>query len=212
MKTKRFTPSNLQVGILALLVIAAPFAMSMTPYEGIYDTGVWKAQFHLDPLNPIRVSLIVAGLLASCSTVGLLVWELSRAANKILELKLLENLVLKTSITLCSISIGWAAFPYWVNGVFQAHAGNPKILAHATFVDLDPKALMPEIWIGDLWSLGVLLILILVICLGPILFMLNLWFSISLRAWKKGLAAVALLIVSAAILFLSPDYWQWFMD
>src|SRR5215471_6720363 len=136
MNANRFAPSNLQAVILAMLVIAAPFAMSMTPYEGIYDSGVWKAQFHMDPLNPTRVILIVAGLVASCASVGSLVWELSRAANQILELKMLEHLVLKTSITLCSISIGWAAFPYWVNGVFQAYSGNPEIMARANFLDL----------------------------------------------------------------------------
>jgi hypothetical protein len=81
-----------------------------------------------------------------------------------------------------------------------------------TNIGLDPKALMPETWIGDFWRLGVLLIFLAVLCLGPILFVLNATFCITIRRWKQGLATSACLALTAAIFFLSPNYWGWFAD
>ena len=216
MSMNRVTPENLHIGILILLVIIAPLAMTFTPYEGILEDGVWSAQFQLDPLNRLRIILISLGLVSACVSVALLFRELVKAANEVLQVSLAQNLVTKTSFTLCSLTIGWAAFPYWINGVFQAFSGNPHVLEQArlldTILDFDPKALMPETWIGDFWRLGVLLIFMAVLCLAPILFVLNVVFCMKIKVWKQGLATSACLALSAAIFFLSPNYLGWLCD
>lgn len=97
MTTKPFTSVNLQIGILVLLVFLAPIAMTLTPYDGIFTDGVWRAQFHSDPLNPLRASLIIIGMVLACVSCVLLIRELIRAANEVLEINLGQKQPLKPS-------------------------------------------------------------------------------------------------------------------
>lgn len=109
MSIKQFTSTNMQIGIAGLLVIIAPVAMTLTPYEGIFTDGVWKAQFHSDPLNTWRAGLILVGLTLACASCLLLVRELVKASNEVLEVSLVQSLLSRTSMAFCSMTIGWAA-------------------------------------------------------------------------------------------------------
>lgn len=206
MLRKNITPVLLQSVILALMLILTPYAMTFTPYEGIYSEGVWNTPFHLDPLYTLRASLIATGLLAGFLSFVLLVWEIIRNNWRG------SDFILQISMTLCSLSIGWAAFPYWVNGMFQAFSGNPHVLEKAPVLNFDPKALMPAIWIDGVWYLGVLLIFVVAIIAIPILLLFNFTFSIKHRTWKQGIATAICLAIPIAIFFLSPNYLRWLGD
>lgn len=202
------TPVFLQSMVLVVMLLLTPYAMTFSPYEGIYTDKAWPATLHLDPLYPVRAGLIVGGLIGAVLSVALLIWELIRKSTQVLEMSMGSDLILQMSITICSLSIGWAAFPYWVNGVFQAYIGNAPLSSLSLF---DPQYLMPTIWIGEIWSLGVLLIFVTALCAFPILFLFNLGFSIRNKTWKQGIATIACLAITAAI-FLSPGYFRWFAD
>jgi hypothetical protein len=209
---KQIHPAVLQRIILLLLLMTSPYAMSFLPYEGIYADGVWKAPFHLDPLYYMRASLIWGGLLAGLICLILLFWELGNASNLILQPSLVREVILDTSVTLCSLTIGWAAFPYWVNGMFQAFSGNPRVLEKTDILNFDPFALMPAVWLGSIWSFAVYIIILLDIIVVPIFFLLTLFVSIKTKTWKQGIATILCLSISLAVFYLSPNYLNWFGD
>src|SRR5262245_26932563 len=141
--TKVLNPALIQRILLCLLLIAAPFAMSFTPYGNICT----DLPIQGDPLYRIRASLIFGGLFSSVLSIILLLWQLMKKSNQILETTVVSNVVLQMSITICSLAVGWVAFPYWVNGVFQGYRGNRPADCYLSF--FDPKNLMPMIWIGE---------------------------------------------------------------
>src|SRR6266498_4822006 len=131
-------PQAIQVRLLLVLLVMGLICMFFKPYEGVYATGVWHATYTLDPLYPIRAVLIAVGLAGGVISIGLLIWKILTGGEAV-------DLHLQLSMTLASLAIGWAAFPYWVNGIFQAYLGNaPK-------ADFDPQALMPASWINPIW-------------------------------------------------------------
>lgn len=199
MSQTKLTPFLLQRIILFLVLLASPYAMTFTPYERIYTEGVWNTPFDSDPLYLLRAGLITAGWLAGFLSFVSLVWGLSQRNWKG------RDLVLEASITLCSLSIGWAAFPYWINGLFQAYSGNAQV------VDFDPKALIPTVWMGGIWYLGVLAIYLCVCIVSPILLLIN-FVLFEKRFWKQCVATSICLTISAAIFFLSPNYLRWLAD
>lgn len=185
--------------ILLSLSLVAPYAMSFTPYEKIYSDGIWNTPFHLDPLFPVRVVLIVAGWLGGILSLILCLREwLNKHRSK-------SDKVFLMSMALCSLSIGWAAFPYWVNGMFQAYLGN------AAISDFDPKALIPTTWLGGIWYFGTLAIYLCACFIAPVLLMANFKLRQQQPELRTALTTLCLL-VSAAIFFLSPNYVRWLAD
>jgi hypothetical protein len=206
MVIKEVTPTLLQTIILSLFLLTAPFAMTFTVPIGIC-TGL---PIQADPLYAIRASFITGGLIASALSVLILLWDLRTRINELLELKIVSNVILRMSMTICSLSIGWVAFPYWINGVFQAYRGNrpPDCYLNA----FDPKALLPMIWIGDIWRLGVIFIFLVAFFIGSALLLISPVIFIKGRNWREGVATVACLAITAAIFFLSPGYGTWLAD
>jgi hypothetical protein len=204
--TTALNPALVQRVLLYLLIIFAPFAMSFTPHGNICTDLPIRAE----PLYRIRASLILGGLLGSVLSVTLLLWHLSKKSNEILETTVVSNVALQMSITICSVVIGWVAFPYWVNGVFQGYRGN--LPADCYLGAFDPKDLMPMIWIGEIWRLGVVLIFLASIFVGAALLLVSLPLTIKGKNWKEGIATVACLAITAAIFFLSPGYGTWLGD
>jgi hypothetical protein len=200
MLLEKFTPLLLQSVILILLIIFTPYVMTFAPYERIYMDGVWSTPWHLDSQYSLRVILIIAGLLGGVFSFLCLMYELKRSDWEI------NNVLLQASMTLCSLSIGWRSFPYWVNGVYQAHKGNARL------ADFDPKALMPEIWIGDIWRLGAGLISIFAIAGIPVLFLYTLISFKENKMWKPSIATVLCLAMLTAVQIYSPQYMNWLMD
>ena len=163
-----------------------------------------------DPLYGIRASLILGGLVVSVLSFTLMLWQLIKKRNQILETRLVSKVALELSVTFCSLAIGWVAFPYWVNGVFQGYRGNRP--ADCYLSAFDPKYLMPMIWVGEIWRLGVMLIFLAGIFIGPALLLVSLASTIKAKSWKEGVATVVCLAITGAILFLSPGYATWLAD
>lgn len=113
------TPALAQKAILSTLLILSPFAVLFPPYERIYTGGVWRTPWHLDPLYLVRAGLIVVGMTCAALSVPMLIWNLSALDRISIEYSV-SYLILQVSMAICSLTIEWAAFPYWVNGVFRA--------------------------------------------------------------------------------------------
>jgi len=193
------TPTSLQAIISLLLLFLIPYAMSFTPYEGIYQNGgPWEAPLNLDPLYTTRAILIAVGLLGSAISSVLLIWKLKIFNGK-------TPLAPHFSMTLFSLATGWIFLPYWVNGMYQAYSGNTLV------VDFDPKALMPYIWIGDIWTFGVVgIILIIILMLALVLSEIIHDFRIIKR--KDLIITIFFLAITLTLYLLSPNYGGWFID
>lgn len=194
------TPFFLQCIMFSLLVVTSPFALSFTPYPRIFTDGVWNAPFQSDPIFPIRAGFIIGGMLAAILSAYLLVWEIAKGKENA------SVRVLQASMALCSLQIGWVAFPYWVNGIFQAYAGNRRV------ADFDPKGLMPGIWMGEFWRLSASLIYLETFAAVIALFVFNIDTTLSKRKWKQGVATIICLAMTFAIFYLTPNYLEWLAD
>lgn len=197
---KRITPILCQGIILLLMLALTPYAITFSPYVGIYTDGVWFTSLDLDPLYWVRVSLIIFGLLGAILSLVFLTWEIVRGGWKG------SDLILQLSMVLCSLSIGWRSFPYWVNGMFQAYSGNARLS------DFDPKALMPEIWVGQIWTYVVLIIYLLAFIGIPIILLANIVLIIRRKTWKQGIGTAICLTIISIVFICSPDYWRWLAD
>lgn len=193
------TPFTLQCTLLSLLIVSSPFAMSFSPYYRIYTDGVWNAVLESDPTFRTRAIFILGGMLSAILSMCLLVWEIAKGSESA------GIRILQASMALCSMQIGWVAFPYWVNGVF-------RVAAHAPLADLDPKALLPTIWVGEIWLLSAPLAYMLALALIIGLFVFNIENLLSKRTWKQGLATVLCLVLTFAIFYLIPNYMDWLAD
>jgi hypothetical protein len=205
MRIRAFTPILIQTALLAPLLLAAPFAMSFTAYERICSDVPIQA----DTLYGVRATFIIGGLIASTLSVAALIWELIKRFNEIIEPRMVRDLVLQASMAMRSVSVGWAAFPYWVNGVFQAYRGNGP---DCTLNVYDPKDLMPMIWIGEVWRLGVLLILFVSFFLGLWLLLVSVVLLIKEREWRQCVPTLICLTITVAALFLQSGYGTWLAD
>jgi hypothetical protein len=203
MRTKNIDLTKAQAIVLILLLFVTPYAMTFTPYEKIFDEGVWQVSLRSDPIFYLRAILIVFGLLGGALSALIAIEGLNRqnfGAN---------NQILLISMGLCSLTIGWVAFPYWINGMFQTYSG---FYTHEGLHDFDPKALMPMIWIGEIWRLGVIVIFLSVLFGGPLIFLANIILTLRKRSWMKGLATIIFLVLTSLIYFLSPKYGYWIGD
>jgi hypothetical protein len=200
----KLTPLFLQTLLLILTISLGLFAMTFTPYEKIYIDGAWYTQFDLDPLYAVRRCLMIYGFVVCILSPCLLAYELIRKKWRG------NDIVLHLSMVLLSCTIGWAAYPYWVNGMFQAYIGR------APWGDFDPRPLIMHTWVSTWiapgWPIGVLILFLVSLLAIPSLLLLALIFSIRERIWSKGIATALNLGMTAAFFFLSPNYWRWFWD
>jgi hypothetical protein len=204
MKIKNIDLIRVQTIVLGLLMLATPYALTFTPYEKILEEGVWNVSLQSDPIFYQRAIFIIGGLLAGVLSAIVTFEGLNRqnfGAN---------NQILLISMGFCSLTIGWIAFPYWINGVFQSYSG---LYVHEGLHDFDPEALLPTIWIGEIWPLAVLGIFLLVLCGGPLLFLANIIFTLRNRSWMKGVVTIVFLVITSLIyIFLLPKYGVWIGD
>jgi hypothetical protein len=177
-----------------------PYAMTFKPYGQIYQDGIWGTTFELDPLYWVRAGLIITGMVGATLSVILLIWVLNRTD--------LEgpDLFSQISGTLCSLSIGWVLFPYLVNGMFQAYIGNADV------ADFDPGALMPMIWIGDIWRIGVIFVYVLGACVAVPLIFGSIILIIRGKTWRQGTETLFYLAITATVIFCFPRYLEWLAD
>jgi hypothetical protein len=199
-----------QALILGVLVILGIYAMTFTPYEAVFAKGVWGTDFRLDPQFRLRATLIGTGLAGAALSVLVLLLAFSLKVIRGDEEE--GDFPLQAAVTLVSMSIGWLAFPYWVNGVFQAFTGNRAVLARMPVLDFDPKALMPASWLGGCWW-WLAFFLFYLLALGiPVLALTDLAYALWTRRWRQaGLIACCLAVVSA-IVYLQPNFGGWLAD
>ena len=177
----------LQLAAIGLLLLLAPYAMTFQPTAGA------------DATSAIRVLLIFIGLASAILTSIHFVAALRFHSG-------IAPTVVRASAMLAAFAIGWRCFPYWVTGVYQMDLGA------APWMDMDPKHLMPMIWIGEIWRLGVFLAGFVTIVGTPILLGLSAW-----AAWKGQRAqfgfTIAFCAIAVCFLFLfQHDYVAWILD
>jgi hypothetical protein len=198
------TAKRAPLPLVTLLVIAAllaltPYAMTFTPFQGIYIFGPYEAAYDTDPLQARRAGLIAFGLggtvLASIETF----WVLYRRPD-------VSSMLTCVAAWFACAVIGWKSFPYWVTGVFAAYSGR------APLADFDPKALIPMIWLGELWRFGVLLLYPTVLLVAPAAIVGSILFF-HRRAYARSAVPVACASIGLVFLFcFSPGYVHWLMD
>jgi hypothetical protein len=72
---------------------------------------------------------------------------------------------------------------------------------------------MPAIWVGEVWYLGVICILVVAILLGMVIFVLSVCtLMINPRTWKEWLLTMLCLAAAASLFWLDDNYGVWFMD
>lgn len=190
----------ISLGLLALLVALAPYAMSLRPFEGIYTQSVYSANHSSDSLYPVRAALILLGLGATIFAFGQLAVSLFHNPKDWI------GLAPYVAVFLACAVIGWRSYPYWAEGVYQVGIG-----AYPP-TDQDPKALMPMVWIGDLWRLPVLLLYLICYAAIPALVIVS-----AVGFWKRrflsaGITATGTAIAAVFMIWFSPDYVAWLMD
>jgi len=183
-----FARSSLpQIVVIAILLLLAPYAMTFHPAGGA------------DATSTVRVLMVVVGLLAAIVNLSLFIVGVRRHYGT-------AHYLVTASAALAAFAIGWRCFPYWVAGVYQMDLGA------APWMDMDPKRLMPMIWIGELWRLGVLLLGLVTFVGAPIL----IGFSVR-TAWLGGRSQLGYTIAFCAIaisfhFLFQHDYMGWIMD
>lgn len=174
--------------------------MSFTPSPGLYAAGVWEAAASTDPVFSRRAGLIAFGLMATLAAAFEFGVHAFRRRSG------WATVLTSYALAVACAVIGWRSFPYWVNGVFAFETG------HVPYTDLDPKALMPSIWIGDFWRLGVFAIYPATVVavagslVAAIAYSRERWFIHALIP----IAAAA--IATLFLLAYSPQYMAWLLD
>jgi hypothetical protein len=187
------------LSLLATLLVLAPYAMSFTPFAGIYTFGTYRAPYDTDPLQTQRVGLVAFGLCATVvAAIEFCVILFRRPA--------LPSILTSVAAWFACAVVGWRSFPYWATGVYAACSGR------VPYTDLDPKGLIPMTWLGDLWRLAVLLLYPAALLAIPA----GIVGSVLLFRRRAGIpTAIPAACAGIGLLFLlafSPTYVGWLMD
>jgi len=191
---------KLSLGLLGLLILLAPYAMSLGPFDRTYTDGIYNVTHSADPLYLRRLALVLPGLITAVVGLTEFVRSLRRIGGDVVIFASFAAVFLACAV------VGWRSYPYWVTGVYQVGIGAfPP-------VDQDPKALMPMAWIGDFWRVPVLFIYLLSFVAVPILTIVGLY-----GLWRRRVAAAAITLACTAVTVMfmvgfSPDYMTWLMD
>jgi hypothetical protein len=191
---------RLSLGLLALLVMLAPYAMSLRPFEDIYTMGVYGAKHSTDALFPVRQGLILLGLGTTVFALGQLILSFLRNPKDLI------GLAPHIAVFLASAVIGWRSYPYWAEGVYQVDIG-----AYPS-TDQDPKALMPMVWIGDLWRMPVVLLYLVCYVAIPLLVIASVVGFLKRRYVPAGITAAGIAVAVVPMIWFSPNYLGWLMD
>jgi hypothetical protein len=190
----------LSLGLLTALLALTPYAMSFAPHGSYYVGESVHAPDSPASLYPLRVALVIFGLVTTVIAFAEFVRVLSRGRCDFISLA-----PSFAAFFACAV-VGWRSYPYWVMGVYQVGIGAfpPR--------DQDPKSLIPMTWIGEFWRLPVMFLPLLCFVVLPglaALVIFSLW-----RGQFTG-AAITACCATVALLFMlafSPDYMAWLMD
>jgi hypothetical protein len=187
------------LGLIALLMLLAPFAMRYVPFEGVHEFGAYRAPYEQDPLLSQRVALVWIGI----GSTGIAVLECA-----VLFFRQPNRVTLCTGIAAwfaCAV-LGFRSMPYWAAGVYAVYS------QRVPFTDLDPKRLVPIDSLGDPWRLLVLFLYPAACVAIPA----GVVGSVLLYRRRSGFWSVIPSLCAAIGLFFmlafSPGYVDWLMD
>lgn len=137
---KLITPALLF--ILTLLMVNIPQIGQYEPFfkPSIETPGIWLIDITKDPHYSFRLDVMLISFLVTIIAAGLAFY--SFIVRKDHPISLLDF-----TLFLLIFSIGWRAYPYWVNGLQYVQ---PEMV-------YDPKALLPMTIFGELWRFPVFL-------------------------------------------------------
>lgn len=192
------------IGPLLLTVLAVAvgwWASSLPPAPLVVEKGAWSYDPVTDPMGAARLVVIAAGL----------AWPLLVALFGVgIDPRDRRNLLPATLVGGCALAcfaFGWRNTPYWANGVYRSDLGE------FAYIDMDPKALPPMSWIGELWRLPVLFFPLILFVMSASVFPLVGWAWQNERARVRPLLAVLVVGVAWIPLFWRVrDYTAWLMD
>jgi hypothetical protein len=189
----------LSIILLVVLLGLVPYAMTFAPYGPDYLGGTLQMPNGPDSLYPVRVALILFGLVATVVALTQFVRTFRRAPSRI-------SAVPSFAVFFACAVVGWRSIPYWVMGVFQVSLGAfpPR--------DQDPKGMIPMTWMSEFWRLPVLSLSLLGYVVLPGLVVLA-----GMLLWRRqfGGAVITASCASVALGFMlgfSPEYLSWLMD
>ena len=190
----------LSVGLLAVLLALAPYAMTFAPHGPYYAGQALHAPDSPDSLYPGRVALVLFGLAATVVTFAEFVRSFHHGSFDAVSAP-----PSFAAFFACAV-VGWRLYPYWVMGVYQVCIGAfpPR--------DQDPKSMIPMTWISELWRLPVMVLPLLCYVVLPGLAVLS-----GVLLWRRQFVAAGITAscASIALVFMlaySPDYMTWLMD
>jgi len=190
----------LSLALLGILLILTPYATTFAPHGAYYVGQVLQKPDSPDSLYPLRVVLVLFGLVATVVTFAEFLRLLRHGGSR------LATAAMSFAAFFASAVVGWRLFPYWVMGVYQVGIGAfPQR-------DQDPKSMIPMTWIGEFWRLPVLFLILLCYVVLPGLAVLA-----GVLLWKRQFTAAGITAgcTGIALMFMrafSPDYMAWLMD
>ena len=190
----------LSIGLLAVLLCLVPYVMTFAPHGAYYVGQTLHTPDSPASLYPLRVALVLFGLIATVITFAQFVRSFRHGHSS-----LVSAAPSFAAFFACAV-IGWRSFPYWVMGVYQVGIGTfpPR--------DQDPKSMIPMTWISELWRLPVMFLPLLCFVVLPVLAVLA-----GILLWRRQFVAAGITASCAgiALVFMrafSPDYMIWLMD
>ena len=195
-----------QLTIFCLLVGLIPYVRSFT----VYSDYCSEAHAKSDPLYLLRALLIAFGLLSAVIGVCVGCVRLLFQTDDHEVWSYIRSLLSNYTLTLAIVAIGWAFFPFWVNGFYQAFLGNGPGCALSAY---DPKFNMPMTVLGEGWRLPIIFHLLPFLKTAPLLVPMTFVVSFKSRDWLDCLAtSSAVMVLLYLTVFEAPDYWVWLFD
>jgi hypothetical protein len=180
----------LSLALLLLLLAFAPFVALLPPY----------AAYKTDSVHLWRSAAVLIGLLAGLAAFIEFVSSCLRARANV------ASIASFGAALLACIVVGWRCYPYWAAGVYQVQIGAfPQ-------TDLDPKGLVPMIWIGELWRLPVLLLEIPCWLAAALLAVFGVVAVYRRQTLCGSITLLSVGVALACVLLFSPGYGAWLLD
>jgi hypothetical protein len=173
--------------LVGIVLCAVPFASRFTP----------------DPIDPglrhIQTLCVVAGLFVALLSIA-------PVHLSILGSRSWHRTAMLYSACLVCFAIGWRCIPYWATGVYARDIGlYPP-------ADMDPKRLVPMIWIGEIWRIGVLGMALITGISAPILVAVAAH-SAFRRLWlDAGLTLLFAVLAVGFLFWFQRDFTGWLLD
>jgi len=137
-------------------------------------------------------------------------WDLAACLRQADKWAIAGCLVSHGSLGLTITVIGWALYPFWVNGIYQVYLGSGRAFPLSSY---DPRGFFPIDPLIPAWQLSVCLLALGCFVAVPVLLCSILMLLGSRRDLRGGFLAAAGLTVLIAVWITIPDfYFTWLID